>query len=73
MELNTRRFNNSRAVKELVPVYKKYRDLGGRFVTIGSDAHRQDAVGNYFNRALEFVRELNLTPITFCRRKLEKL
>ena len=73
LELNTRRFNNSRAVKELVPVYKKYRDLGGRFVTIGSDAHRQDAVGNYFNRALEFVRELNLTPITFCRRKLEKL
>ena len=72
LELNTRRFDKSRAVEELIPVYKKYRELGGRFVTIGSDAHRVAAVGNYFNRALEFVRELDLTPVTFCERKLEK-
>ena len=73
LELNTRRFKNSRAVEELVPVYKKYRALGGRFVTIGSDAHRVAAVGNYFSRALDFVRELNLTPVTFSERKLEKI
>ena len=72
LELNTRRFNNPRAVVELVPVYKSYRELGGRFVTIGSDAHRATAVGNYFNRALEFVRELDLIPVTFCERRLEK-
>lgn len=72
LELNTRRFNNARAVRELVPVYSKYRELGGRFVTIGSDAHRVSAVGNYFNRALEFLRELDLTPVTFCERRLEK-
>lgn len=72
LELNTRRFNNPRAVEELVPVYKKYRALGGQFVTIGSDAHRVSAVGNYFNRALNFVRELDLIPVTFCERKLEK-
>ena len=72
LELNTRRFDKSRAVEELIPVYKKYRELGGRFVTIGSDAHRVAAVGNYFERALEFVRELALTPVTFCERKLEK-
>ena len=73
LELNTRRFNNARAVEELVPVYKKYRELGGRFVTLGSDAHRVAAIGNYFNRALDFVRELDLTPVTFCERKLEKI
>lgn len=72
LELNTRRFDNARAVRELVPVYRKYRELGGQFVTIGSDAHRVSAVGNYFNRALEFVRELNLTPVTFRERRLEK-
>ena len=72
LEVNTRRFDKNHAVEELVPVYKKYRELGGRFVTIGSDAHRVAAVGNYFNRALEFVHELNLTPVTFCGRKLEK-
>ncbi len=72
LELNTRRFDKSRAVEELILVYKKYRELGGRFVTIGSDAHRVEAVGNYFERALDFVRELNLTPVTFHERKLEK-
>ena len=72
LELNTRRFDKSRAIEELIPVYKKYRELGGQFVTLGSDAHRVGAVGNYFERALEFIRELDLTPITFCKRKLEK-
>lgn len=68
LELNTRRFGSDRAVRELVPVYKKYREFGGRFVTIGSDAHRVDAVGNYFARALDFARELDLKPVTFCER-----
>ena len=72
LELNTRRFDKSLAVEQLVPVYKKYRELGGRFVTIGSDAHRVAAVGNYFERALEFIHELDLTPVTFRERKLEK-
>lgn len=71
LELNTRRFSISRAVEELVPVYKKYRELGGKFVTIGSDAHKVSAIGNYFDRALEFARDLDLTPVTFCERRLE--
>ena len=73
LELNTRRFNSERAVLELVPVYRKYRTLGGRFVTIGSDAHRVSAVGNYFARAVDFASELDLTPVTFRERKLELL
>lgn len=70
MEINTRRFDNHRAILELVPVYKKYRALGGRFVTIGSDAHKVDATGNYFARALDFAREVDLTPVTFRERKI---
>jgi len=73
LELNTRRFGSARAVNELVPVYKKYRALGGQFVTLGSDAHKVDAIGNYFARALDFVRELDLTPVTFHERRLEKI
>ena len=72
LELNTRRFNNSRAVAGLVPVYRKYRELGGQFVTLGSDAHRASAIGSYFIRAMELVRALDLTPVTFRERKLEK-
>ncbi|MBD3879771.1 MAG: histidinol-phosphatase HisJ family protein [Quinella sp. 1Q5] len=72
LELNTRRFDKIRAIEELVPVYKRYRELGGRFVTIGSDAHRIAAIGNYFEDALKFAHELELTPVTFCERQLEK-
>ena len=73
LEVITRRFDKDRAVRELVPVYKKYRALGGRFVTIGSDAHRVSAVGKCFARAVDFVRELDLTVVTFRERKLEFL
>ena len=71
LELNTRRFYSPRALEELVPVYKKYHDLGGRYITIGSDAHKVAAIGNYFDRALKFAKELDFTPVTFCQRKLE--
>ena len=70
MEINTRRFDNQRAIRELVPVYKKYRALGGRFVTIGSDAHKVSAIGNYFAQALDFAHEVDLTPVTFRERKI---
>ena len=73
LELNTRRFYSERAVRELVPVYKKYRALGGQFVTLGSDAHKFDAIGKFFDRALKFIRELNLMPVTFCERRLQKI
>lgn len=55
-----------------MPVYKKYRELGRRFVTIGSDAYQVKAIGIYFDRALDFACELDLKPVAFCERKIEK-
>ena len=60
LELNTRRLKSKIALKGLEAVYKRYKDLGGEFVTIGSDAHNIDAVGANFDVALNFVEELNL-------------
>ena len=60
LELNTRRLNNNIALKGLERVYKRYKDLGGEFVTIGSDAHVIDAVGANFDVALNFVENLGL-------------
>ena len=60
LELNTRRLNNKIALKGLESVYKCYKDLGGEFVTIGSDAHVIDAVGANFDVAINFVENLNL-------------
>lgn len=71
LELNTRRLDKIRGLKELVPVYRQYKNFGGKYITIGSDAHRVEAVCANFERALEFARELDLTPVSFRQRKLE--
>lgn len=71
LEINTRRFYSNYSIAMLVPIFKKYRELGGRYVTVGSDAHKVAAIGSYFDRALRFAKEFDLTPVTFCERNLE--
>ena len=63
LELNTRRLNTRRGLKELVPIYTQYKNLGGKYVTIGSDAHKVEAVGNYFDIAIAFAKELDLKVV----------
>ncbi len=71
LELNTRRLNSRRGLKELVPIFAQYKKFGGKYITIGSDAHKVEAVGNYFDIAKDFADELNLKVVTFCKRQLE--
>ena len=72
LELNTRRMGSRIAIKELIPVYARYRELGGRQVTLGSDAHTADAVGNYFQEAREVADVLGLHIVTFVGRRMVK-
>jgi len=71
LELNTRRLGEALAVKQLVAVYRRYHQLGGRYVTIGSDAHRPEAVGANFKTALELAKACELQVVTFCERKMQ--
>lgn len=71
LELNTRRLDKSRGLKELVPIYKRYHELGGRYVTLGSDAHQEGAVGAHLSLAAEMAKELGLRIVTFARRQME--
>ena len=73
LELNTRRLDKKSVLDELAPIYKKYRELGGKFISIGSDAHKSSAIGNYFDTALSFAKDLNLIPVTFSNRKINYL
>lgn len=70
LELNTRRFDKKSVLNELAPIYKKYRELGGKFISIGSDAHKISAIGNYFDTAKKFAEDLNLIPVNFRDRKI---
>jgi len=71
MELNTRRLKSRLAQKELMPVYKRYHELGGRYLTLGSDAHSADAIGSSFHEGCEMAIACGLQLVTFCQRKRE--
>lgn len=71
LELNTRRLGSRRALKELAPIYARYRELGGKYVTLGSDAHGADAIGANFAAAEDFARAMGLSIVTFFARKME--
>ncbi|MFU0825325.1 MAG: Histidinol-phosphatase [Clostridium sp.] len=71
IELNTRRMENKESVCNLLKIYKRFKELGGEFLTIGSDAHSAEAIGSYFNIAKEMVETCNLRMVYFKNRKME--
>lgn len=71
LELNTRRFDAPQGKASLVPIFRRYRELGGRCVTLGSDAHNTAAIGFAFREARELAASLDLSVVTFFERKKE--
>ena len=71
LELNTRRFDAPQGKSSLVPIFRRYRDLGGREVTLGSDAHNAAAIGFAFREAHEMAESLGLRVVTFFARRKE--
>jgi histidinol-phosphatase (PHP family) len=69
IEINTRRFESKQAVKNMIDIYKRYYELGGRIVTIGSDAHKVEAIGSNFKEAKEIAERCKLRPVYFKERK----
>ena len=67
---NARRLGSRLACKELMPVYTRYRELGGRYVTLGSDAHTSDAVAANFGAAEELAAMFGLGLVTFVERRM---
>lgn len=70
LEINTRRLDDPLAVMTLEPFYKVYKDLGGKYVTLGSDAHRQAEVGRRIQQAYDWADSMGLTPVYFKNREM---
>lgn len=73
LELNTRRLCDKSAIDNLLKIYSRFYELGGKYITIGSDAHIKDNIGKYFKTAIDMVEYCNLRPVYFKNRKLEIL
>lgn len=49
--------------------FKRFKELGGQIVTVGSDAHTASRVGQYSDRACELLKEIFGYVCTFENRK----
>ena len=45
-------------------ILRRYRELGGELVSVGSDAHQAETVGRVFPEYLEFLRNLGFPGFT---------
>lgn len=69
LEINTRRFDRPETAAALLPVYRRFFELGGRLVTIGSDAHTPRDIGKHFPLALEIADRSGLRPVWYDSRQ----
>lgn len=61
LEINTASFGKGFDYPHPHPdVLKRYRELGGRLVTVGSDAHRAEQVGLGFQNVEDYVKKYQL-------------
>jgi histidinol-phosphatase (PHP family) len=70
LEINTRKLDDEKNVQSLNIIYKRYAELGGKYVTLGSDAHYKKDVGRRLKVAKKMAEKLGLKPVYFKRRKL---
>jgi len=70
LEFCTRRMEDESARENLLKIYKRYRELGGRYVTMGSDAHSADQLGYKFDIALDMLNQIGLAPVYFKERRM---
>lgn len=71
MEINTRRLVNVEAYNNLIHIYSAYKQIGGKYVTIGSDAHHAEDIGKNFTLANRICQVCDLKPVYFKNRKME--
>lgn len=69
LELNTRLIATDNFYNSLLAIFKRYRELGGKFVTLASDAHNKDSIGINFNIASKFLNECDLKAVYFKNRQ----
>ena len=66
IENNSSSFTKSKEDYELNYKYMKmYKDLGGTLLTVGSDAHTPDKVGNGIKEGYEFLKEIGFEYVTY--------
>ena len=69
LELNTSGMDRCGAFLPDADIFRRFRELGGQIVTVGSDAHRTNRVGQYSQEACTLLRDIFGYVCTFEDRK----
>lgn len=64
IEVNTSGIDRGGHVLPHPSIIRRYRELGGRIITIGSDAHKPEKVGAYTKEAIEIIAKAGFEEIT---------
>lgn len=74
LEANTSNLNSSSyAYNCLMPdrrIFERYRELGGYLVTLGSDAHQPDRLGNQFAEVWAMLREIGFPHLYYYKDRM---
>ena len=68
LELNTSGKDRCGAFLPDADIFRRFRELGGQIVTVGSDAHRTNRVGQYSREACNILRDIFGYVCTFAER-----
>ena len=69
LELNTSGLDRCGGFLPTADYFRRFRELGGEIVPVGSDAHRTDRVGQYSREACELLKDIFGYVCTFEDRK----
>lgn len=69
LELNTSGLDRCGGFLPTADYFRRFRELSGEIVTVGSDAHRTDRVGQYSREACELLKDIFGYVCTFEDRK----
>ncbi len=69
LELNTSGMDKCGAFLPDIPYFKRFKELGGEIVTVGSDAHGPERVGQYTHQACRLLADIFGYVCTFEKRQ----
>lgn len=68
LEINLRLLDQKEFYDGLTSILRRYRELGGSYVTIGGDNHTPDTIGAKFQLGVDLARHTDLIPVYFKNR-----
>jgi histidinol-phosphatase (PHP family) len=61
LEINTKGWNRENSENPLLEILLLYKKLGGTYLTIGSDSHSLNQLGNHFDEAIDLIKNSTFT------------